>query len=99
MNPHKPVLRQAERVAFCRACDKAIQKEEYMVSFYSHRNRGMWVHICTSCVEDIHNLLPPKKQLYSDEDLNRNNGVYLQQQEIEKLHGYSDPIYRGREKV
>lgn len=64
MNQDKPTLRQAERVAFCRACDKAIQKEEYMVSFYSHRNRGMWVHICTSCVEDIGGLIITRKRPY-----------------------------------
>lgn len=61
---NKPTLRQAERVAFCRACDEEIHKGEHMVSFYSLRNRGMWVHICTSCVEDIGGLIVPRKHPY-----------------------------------
>lgn len=45
----KPVVRQSEREAFCRSCDEAMQKGTPMVSFYSHRNQGMWVHLCISC--------------------------------------------------
>ena len=43
------------------------------------------------------NKILAERKLYSDKELNRNNGVYLQQQEIEALKGYSDPVYRGAE--
>ena len=45
----KPERREAERVAYCRACDKAISKGEEMISFYSWRNRGQNIHICLAC--------------------------------------------------
>ena len=34
-------VRKAERAAFCRCCDKVINKGEYMVSMWSSRNTGM----------------------------------------------------------
>lgn len=55
-----PEYRKAERDAFCRACDKTIQKGEYMVSWYSHRNQGMNIHICPTCAIDIGTLVEDK---------------------------------------
>lgn len=45
----KPVVRQAERQAFCRSCDCVLEKGTPMVSLYSFRNQGMWIHLCISC--------------------------------------------------
>jgi hypothetical protein len=49
----KPEKRKAERDAYCSGCDKEIKKETEMISFYSYRNRGMWIHLCISCSVDI----------------------------------------------
>jgi hypothetical protein len=46
-------VRAAERVAFCRCCDKPIEKGQTMVSWYSYRNRGMNIHICLPCAREI----------------------------------------------
>lgn len=50
--------RQAERDAVCRHCDKQINKKEFMISGYSWRNRGMYMHLHISCVKEIYNLIP-----------------------------------------
>lgn len=60
----KPELKQAKQQAFCRSCDGAIQRGEWMVSFYSSRNTGMWIHICPSCAEDIGGMVVPTKSPY-----------------------------------
>lgn len=56
-------VRKAERNAFCRICDKEIKKGESMFSLYSHRNRGIHIHICKDCVESM-------KEVNMDEDSN-----------------------------
>lgn len=45
----KPELRPATRPAYCRACDENILKGTDMVSWYSYRNRGMYIHLCLAC--------------------------------------------------
>ena len=46
-----PRLRPAERPAFCRACDGKIEKGDLMVTLYSSRNTGQWIHFHPECVE------------------------------------------------
>lgn len=58
----KPELRPAERTAYCRGCDKKIQRGEPMVSFYSFRNTGMSIHLCLNCAEDIGELVKEHKE-------------------------------------
>jgi uncharacterized protein YlaI len=48
--------RPAQRTAYCRSCDKKIHKGEDMISMYSFRNRGQYIHICLECAEKIGNL-------------------------------------------
>ena len=48
-----PEYRSADRDAFCRSCDKVIKKGSSMISWFSHRNRGMNIHICLICAEKI----------------------------------------------
>jgi hypothetical protein len=45
----QPNLRKAERPAYCRGCDKVIEKGDEMISFHSYRNRGQFIHICVDC--------------------------------------------------
>jgi hypothetical protein len=45
--------RPAQRTAFCRGCDKKIAKGDDMISTYSFRNTGMWIHFCLHCAEKI----------------------------------------------
>lgn len=47
------ILREAERQAFCRLCNAPIEKGDMMVSWYSYRNRGMYVHLHPNCVIDL----------------------------------------------
>lgn len=54
-----PEYRLAEQTAHCRVCDREIiRKQDYMVSWYSFRNRGQNIHICPSCVKTLYYLLP-----------------------------------------
>ena len=53
----KPELRAAERTAFCRSCDKEITKGQHIVSLFSRRNRGQYIHFCLYCAEDIGKLV------------------------------------------
>jgi hypothetical protein len=48
-----PVLRPAERGAYCRSCDTVIPKGTDMVSWFTFRNRGQHIHICLRCAESI----------------------------------------------
>lgn len=57
-----PQVRPAERTAFCRGCDKPIEKGTEMVSFHSWRNRGQNIHICLPCAESIGELAASKKE-------------------------------------
>lgn len=50
-------IRQAERTAFCRGCDKKIEPKTDMLSMYSYRNRGQNIHFCLDCVEKMHEML------------------------------------------
>lgn len=46
-------IRKAKREAYCRGCDKVIEKGEEMFSTYSWRNRGQNIHICLDCIDKI----------------------------------------------
>lgn len=52
-NRFKPLKRPAERAAKCRACDKDIQQGEEMITWWSCRNRGMYIHLCLDCCKKI----------------------------------------------
>jgi hypothetical protein len=45
--------RAAQRPAFCRGCDKKIDKGEDMITTYSFRNTGQHIHFCLACAEKI----------------------------------------------
>ena len=54
----KPELRQTERQAYCRGCDKILQpKTEKVLAWYSIRNRGQHIYICTDCIVAMNNLI------------------------------------------
>lgn len=53
MTNFKPVVRNAEHKARCRACDAELEKGTQMVSWYSFRNRGQYIHICLPCAKHI----------------------------------------------
>lgn len=64
----KPKYRQPERNANCRVCENVIKRnEDWMVSWYSSCNRGMYIHICPSCIESLYALLPKEDVVESDE--------------------------------
>ena len=42
--------RKAKQLAFCRVCEKHINKGEDMVSWYTTLNRGQHIHIHPLCV-------------------------------------------------
>ena len=48
-------IRKAERTAYCRLCDKQINRGEEMYSFWSYRNTGMWIHLHLECVKYMNN--------------------------------------------
>lgn len=54
---YSPKYRVAEREAFCRACDGLIQKGDKMVSMYSSRNRGQYIHFHPECVKLMASLI------------------------------------------
>ena len=53
MSSEPIVRRPAQRPAICRGCDKQIEKGEEMVTTYSYRNRGQFIHFCLSCATKI----------------------------------------------
>jgi hypothetical protein len=42
--------------ASCRACDRDINKGDWMVTMFSFRNRGQSIHICPGCVRKMYSL-------------------------------------------
>lgn len=55
--------RPAQRVCFCRGCDKEIQPNtENIITFYSFRNRGQYIHICEKCVTIFNGLIDANKE-------------------------------------
>ena len=70
----KPEFRKAERDAFCRACDKTIKKGTDMVSWYSHRNQGMNIHICLPCAEGIGALAKEHANILAGADIQSDKG-------------------------
>ena len=69
-----PEFRKAERNAFCRACDKTIIKGMDMVSWYSHRNQGMNIHICVTCAESIGALAAEHKNILAGAEIHADKG-------------------------
>lgn len=53
MNRYPIERRVAKRSAFCRGCDKAIERGEEMISTYSFRNTGQYIHFCLDCAKLI----------------------------------------------
>lgn len=53
MSTYDIVRRPAQRSAFCRGCDKEIARGVDMISTYSFRNTGMWIHFCLKCAVEI----------------------------------------------
>lgn len=53
MSTYEIVRRPAQRSAYCRGCDKEIVRDTDMISTYSFRNTGMWIHICLQCAVAI----------------------------------------------
>lgn len=51
-----PELRPAKRLAHCRVCDGDIKRGDPMVSWYSWRNRGQYIHIHPECVEELYRI-------------------------------------------
>ncbi len=50
--------RQVKREAFCRGCDRKLQRDvDWVVHTYSIRNRGQNILICKNCVYDMVNLI------------------------------------------
>lgn len=56
MNRYPIERRQAERKAYCRGCDKTIQRGEEIISTYSFRNTGQYIHFCLGCAKLIGDL-------------------------------------------
>ena len=51
---HNNYVRKVESVAaYCRCCDVKMPNGTDMVSFWSHRGRGMNVHLCLDCSREI----------------------------------------------
>jgi hypothetical protein len=57
---HDIERRAAQRQAFCRGCDGQIARGEDMISTYSFRNTGMWIHFCLDCAKEIGKLAEGK---------------------------------------
>lgn len=51
------VRRKAERNAFCRGCDKTIEKGSDVIYTYSSRNRGQQIYFCVECAKQIGKLV------------------------------------------
>jgi hypothetical protein len=69
-----PELRKAERNAFCRSCDKTIKKNDEMVSWYSHRNQGMNIHLCLQCAEYIGAMVTEHKNILAGAEILSDKG-------------------------
>lgn len=67
MNRYPIERRQAERKAYCRGCDKAIQRGEEMVSTYSFRNTSQYIHFCLDCARLIGKLAKSIDYAYYEE--------------------------------
>lgn len=55
------VRRPAQRNAFCRACDKTVDKGEEIIYTYSMRNRGQSIIFCLDCAKTIGELSNDEK--------------------------------------
>ena len=82
-----PEIRNAERNAFCRACDKTITKNEEMVSWYSHRNWGMYIHLCLSCAGKLGDMVTEHKNILAGAEIHSDNGY--QESTLEKAEAFA----------
>lgn len=58
----KPKYRQPERDAICRVCDGIIKRnQDWMVSWYSRRNTGQYIHLCPECVKKLYEMIPKEQ--------------------------------------
>lgn len=46
-------IKPSKQESCCRLCDKWIPKGEIKLSFYSHRNTGMWIHLHLDCAKEL----------------------------------------------
>ena len=47
-----------QRDGFCRGCDTALYRNVDMaIKFYSHRNRGQSILLCTDCVRKMSSII------------------------------------------
>lgn len=59
MSRREVLYRQPERNAVCRVCDETIHRnQDYMISWYSYRNTGQYIHICIPCIKDLYKMVP-----------------------------------------
>ena len=50
--------RPSQRTCYCRGCDKEIAPNtEKIITLYSFRNRGQYIHICGECVKEFNKLM------------------------------------------
>jgi RNase P subunit RPR2 len=53
MSFDKATVRPAERKAFCRLCDKTIQKGQEMISWYTIRGQSSHIILCLPCGQEL----------------------------------------------
>lgn len=86
-NMSNPDYRKAERDAFCRSCDKSIKRGTDMISWYSHRNQGMNIHICLSCAESIGALAKNHTNILAGAEIHADKGY--QESTLEKAETFA----------
>lgn len=60
-------FRPIERKAFCRGCDKTMERGEMVVSTYSFRNRGQDIYFCIPCSKEIGRLANTQMDLLDEQ--------------------------------
>lgn len=82
-----PEFRKAERDAFCRSCDKPIKKGTDMISWYSHRNQGMNIHLCLPCAEGIGALAKDHANIVAGAEIHSGGGY--EESTLEKAEAFA----------
>jgi hypothetical protein len=82
-----PEFRKAERDAFCRSCDKTIKKGTDMVSWYSHRNQGMNIHLCLQCAKDIGTIVTDRENILAGAEIHSDKGY--QESTLEQCEAFA----------
>lgn len=64
--------RPAKRTCYCRGCDKEITPNtEKIITFYSFRNCGQYIHICGGCVSAFNELMNEDSEVYTREEVDK----------------------------